>query len=43
LFATFHQLSHLENAGFVNVSKPFVVKFPRTSAKLTPAGHAAKL
>lgn len=35
------QLSHLENAGFVEIKKAFVGKFPRTSVRLTPAGQGA--
>jgi DNA-binding MarR family transcriptional regulator len=35
------QISTLEAAGFVKVSKGFVGKRPRTSLKLTPEGRAA--
>ncbi|MEO8222794.1 MAG: transcriptional regulator [Specibacter sp.] len=35
------QLSTLERAGFIEVRKAFVGKFPRTSIKLTPEGHQA--
>ena len=35
------QISTLEAAGFVKVSKGFVGKRPRTSLKLTPDGRAA--
>ncbi|MDO5753415.1 transcriptional regulator [Arthrobacter sp.] len=35
------QLSTLEKAGFVQIKKAFVGKFPRTSVKLTPAGRQA--
>lgn len=35
------QLSALEKAGYVVIKKAFVGKFPRTSVKLTPAGHTA--
>lgn len=35
------QLSHLENAGFVDIRKAFVGKFPRTSVKLTQEGRRA--
>ncbi|ALV44605.1 hypothetical protein MB46_02795 [Arthrobacter alpinus] len=35
------QLTILDKAGFVEIKKAFVGKFPRTSLKLTPAGHEA--
>lgn len=35
------QLSALEKAGYVDIKKAFVGKFPRTSVKLTGAGHTA--
>ncbi|MHA7269350.1 winged helix-turn-helix domain-containing protein [Arthrobacter sp. HLT1-20] len=35
------QLSTLEKAGFIEIRKAFVGKFPRTSVKLTPEGHQA--
>lgn len=35
------QLATLEKAGFVEIKKAFVGKFPRTSVKLTPAGKTA--
>lgn len=35
------QLSTLEKAGFVDIKKAFVGKFPRTSVKLTAVGHQA--
>ncbi|WP_104091126.1 transcriptional regulator [Arthrobacter sp. GMC3] len=35
------QLSTLEKAGFVEIKKAFVGKFPRTSVKLTAAGKTA--
>ncbi|MBP2411483.1 DNA-binding HxlR family transcriptional regulator [Arthrobacter stackebrandtii] len=35
------QLSTLEKAGFVEIKKAFVGKFPRTSVRLTAAGHEA--
>ncbi len=35
------QLSALEKAGFVEIKKAFVGKFPRTSVKLTAAGTQA--
>lgn len=35
------QLATLEKAGFVEIKKAFVGKFPRTSVKLTPQGHQA--
>lgn len=35
------QLSALEKAGFVDIKKAFVGKFPRTSVKLTPQGRQA--
>ncbi|MDJ0314060.1 transcriptional regulator [Arthrobacter sp. H35-D1] len=35
------QLSTLEKAGFVQIKKAFVGKFPRTSVKLTVAGRQA--
>jgi DNA-binding MarR family transcriptional regulator len=35
------QISTLEAAGFVRVTKGFVGKRPRTSLKLTPEGRAA--
>jgi len=31
----------LEQAGYVEIGRGFVVKRPRTSARLTPAGRAA--
>lgn len=35
------QLTLLDKAGFVEIKKSFVGKFPRTSVRLTPAGHEA--
>ncbi|NUR69205.1 MAG: transcriptional regulator [Hamadaea sp.] len=35
------QLSTLEDVGYVEISKAFVGKWPRTSAKLTKAGRTA--
>ncbi|WP_214326807.1 winged helix-turn-helix domain-containing protein [Nonomuraea sediminis] len=35
------QISTLEAAGYVKVSKTFIGKRPRTSLSLTPAGRAA--
>ncbi len=35
------QLSALEKAGFVEIKKAFVGKFPRTSVKLSPEGLRA--
>lgn len=35
------QLSTLEKAGFVDIKKTFVGKFPRTSVRLTAVGHQA--
>ena len=35
------QLSALEKAGYVDIKKAFVGKFPRTSVKLTKAGAQA--
>ena len=35
------QLSILESAGYVQIRKRFVGKFPRTSASLSPAGRQA--
>ena len=35
------QLSTLESAGYVEIRKRFVGKFPRTSASLSPAGRQA--
>lgn len=35
------QLSHLEKAGFVNIKKSFVGKFPRTSLSLSADGKQA--
>ncbi len=35
------QLSILESAGYVEIRKGFVGKFPRTSASLSPAGRQA--
>ncbi|GAA1607652.1 winged helix-turn-helix domain-containing protein [Actinoplanes couchii] len=35
------QLTTLEEAGYLEIRKSFVGKRPRTSAQLTPEGHAA--
>jgi len=35
------QLSTLESAGYVQIRKGFVGKYPRTSASLSPAGRQA--
>ena len=35
------QLSTLESAGYVQIRKRFVGKYPRTSASLSPAGRQA--
>ena len=35
------QLATLEQAGYVEIRRGFVGKRPRTSARLTPAGHVA--
>ncbi len=35
------QLTILDRAGFVEIKKTFVGKFPRTSVTLSPAGHQA--
>jgi DNA-binding MarR family transcriptional regulator len=35
------QLTTLESAGYVEIRKRFVGKFPRTSASLSPAGRQA--
>ena len=35
------QLTILDKAGFVEIKKAFVGKFPRTSVTLSPSGHRA--
>jgi DNA-binding MarR family transcriptional regulator len=35
------QMSRLEEAGYLNISKSFVGKMPRTTASMTSAGRAA--